>query len=343
MAEQQRINYPEIIERYPWILKKDQNCILSPDSDGLLCGLLFANALSWNVAGYYDGKVLVLKKGLRASNCVFLDVDIFRSEVRSVGHHMVLYNKNRVPPNWDNYNNCIQPNNLRNFDANRDFQRKYPFGTVHLLLGLLWSQGIVTSLAANAIWPLLFCDGVWCNLFDYTENCLDWLNFLGIPDPAHILHPIFCGNQTAFEVMNGINRFLRMRDSFNATEQFINGAIVPGRRRRTGDKLRLSNPAGTPVNLVQNGNAFDIHQAEAERIAGFIGQSADRTGWSYNPADWPWDGFRLYRFTKTDFKRQGMRLNAGTFASVVTQNPLSWAITSGANMEYTEEQPDKIS
>ena len=34
-----QIDYDKIIEKYPWIIEKNHNCILSPDSDGLLCGL----------------------------------------------------------------------------------------------------------------------------------------------------------------------------------------------------------------------------------------------------------------------------------------------------------------
>jgi len=44
--EQGKINYNNIIKKYPWILKENQKCILSPDSDGLLCGLFMSNVLN---------------------------------------------------------------------------------------------------------------------------------------------------------------------------------------------------------------------------------------------------------------------------------------------------------
>lgn len=64
-----------------------------PDTDGFLCGLFMFNVLNWSVVGFYDGKVLTLKKGEVSKNCIYLDMEIFRSYVKSLGHHMVLYNK----------------------------------------------------------------------------------------------------------------------------------------------------------------------------------------------------------------------------------------------------------
>ncbi len=55
----QTIDYNALIEKYPWIVKKDMNCILSPDSDGLLCGLLMSHYFGWNIVGFYDGKVML--------------------------------------------------------------------------------------------------------------------------------------------------------------------------------------------------------------------------------------------------------------------------------------------
>ena len=91
-----RIIYDNIIKKYPWIVKENQKCILSPDSDGLLCGLFMSNILGWEIVGFYDGKVLTLKKGESVKDCVFLDMEIFRNYVKSLGHHMVRYNNRKV-------------------------------------------------------------------------------------------------------------------------------------------------------------------------------------------------------------------------------------------------------
>ena len=56
------INYNEVVKKHPWIIKKNQNCILSPDSDGLLCGLFMSHYLDWHIRGFYDGKILLIEK-----------------------------------------------------------------------------------------------------------------------------------------------------------------------------------------------------------------------------------------------------------------------------------------
>lgn len=61
-----------------------------------------SNILDWKVKGFYDGKIILLEKGLSAKDCIFLDMEIFRKNVKSVGHHMVQFNKNRRPSNWSN-------------------------------------------------------------------------------------------------------------------------------------------------------------------------------------------------------------------------------------------------
>ena len=87
------INYNEIIESHPWIIETNQKYILSPDSDGLLCGLFMSTYLGWKIKGFYDGKVMLLSKDTSVKDCVFLDMEVFRKDIKSVGHHMVQYNK----------------------------------------------------------------------------------------------------------------------------------------------------------------------------------------------------------------------------------------------------------
>ncbi|MBK8983787.1 MAG: hypothetical protein IPM38_16080 [Ignavibacteria bacterium] len=150
---------------------KDHNCILSPDSDGLLCGLFMSHYFNWKIKGFYDGKVMLLEKGISAKDCIFMDVDIFRSDIRSLGHHMVLFNKNRIPNNWKNYCNCIQPNLFRSYDGIHDFRLKYPLASIHLLIGIVGSK-IKIEIPESAICPL-FSDGTFNVLFSYPENVLN--------------------------------------------------------------------------------------------------------------------------------------------------------------------------
>ena len=43
--ENQKMNYQQLIKEQPWVIQENKNCILSPDSDGLLCGLFMSNYL----------------------------------------------------------------------------------------------------------------------------------------------------------------------------------------------------------------------------------------------------------------------------------------------------------
>ena len=171
------IDYAALITRYSWVNARDRYCILSPDSDGFLSGLLVTNFLNWEVAGFYDGKILISKRGVDFNECVFLDMEINRPGVGSIGNHLIEYNRNLVINNR-NFDACLQPNMLRGFDGKNAFQRKYPFGTIHLLLSILQCAGVINDIQDDAISPLLFADGVGNNLFGYPENCLDWINYL---------------------------------------------------------------------------------------------------------------------------------------------------------------------
>jgi hypothetical protein len=73
------IDYEAIVKNYPWIIHEKMNCILSPDSDGLLCGLLMGHVFDWSVKGFYDGKILVvaiLLQFLRLPSNAFCGKDI---------------------------------------------------------------------------------------------------------------------------------------------------------------------------------------------------------------------------------------------------------------------------
>ncbi|MBI4159871.1 hypothetical protein HY504_01760 [Candidatus Wolfebacteria bacterium] len=116
------IDYSAVIKKFPWLVQKDQNCVLSPDSDGFLCGLFASHYLNWKIRGFYDGKIMVLEKGFKSKDCIFLDMEVFRKGIRSVGQHMVMFNKkDRLPKNWSNFDDCFSANNTREYDANHNF------------------------------------------------------------------------------------------------------------------------------------------------------------------------------------------------------------------------------
>ena len=284
--------------------------------------------LNWKVVGYYDGKVLLLKEGLSCKDCVFLDMEIFRKDVKSVGQHMLQYNKKGKPSNWRNFTNCIQPNNLRDYDVLHDFRLKYPLATVHMLIGIIGTK-LGIKLPDSAICPLFFTDGTFNVLFNYPENVLNWLKFLRADEQNNSLKSVF-ENQTysVFTLMNAMDDFFRERDKLNA----------PNER---GDRLRISSTDGKPYNILADGKNYKINDSAKNRIIKFIEYLAKLTLWNYDKTSWNWEELKLYKFTKGSLS-ENERLNNNIHSKIILRNPLSWAITSRQNVEYTLEMPDKL-
>lgn len=335
------IDYAAVLKDHPWLIERGRKCVLSCDSDGFLCGLLISNVLGWKVVGFYDNKVLALKRGVAYTDCTFLDIEINRIGVSSIGNHLVEFNRDITVTNH-NFVHCVQPNMMRKFDGKNDFQRKYPFATVHLLLGLLQEAKLISALPKEALTPLLFTDGVLNNLFGYPENCLDWMRYLKIDQPAHILHPFLCGNESGFyPVMQELTRFFAMRDRFNASGRYNGTTYVDGgRNKRSGHKLFLSDTNGVLQNLVKTGEAYDIHEKESARVSGFIAEMGRLVGWTYDPAAWQWNDLTITILKKgilSNLKVGATRLNNGTYSALFAKNPFSIAMTAGSDIEYTLE------
>lgn len=310
-----RIDYNLLLQKYPWIIEPNQNCVLSPDSDGLLCGLLMSSYLNWKIRGFYDGKVLVLEKGTKPRDCVFLDMEIFHSSVRSVGQHMVTFDKNKLPKNWSGFNQCIAANNLRGYDFKNDFSKKYPFGTVHLLLAIV-SQKMDIPISKEAVCPLLYTDGVFKNQFNYPENCLSWLIFLGADFENNPLQKIFLDKHySTYELM------LALQDIFFE----IHGI---GSGRRGGDKIKISSSKGQLINIDEQNNCLE--QSTKKQAEEFLNILAAKTGWSYNSEYWSWGPYQTFCFKKGSVKPGKARYNA-----LMEKDLISLAIISRESIEYT--------
>lgn len=318
------IDYQKIISDYSWILKENQKTILSPDSDGLLCGLFMSHFFNWEIAGFYDGKVLLLKKGLSAKDCIFLDMEIYRKEIKSVGHHMVLFNKNVLPKNWNNFKNCIQPNIIRDYDGFHNFRLKYPLATIHFLLGIIGSQQKI-KIQKSAICPLLYTNGTFKNLLNYPENCLDWIDFLGGDKKESPIYQIF------------YNKYYLVSDLMISLSEFFNKLSKISEGKGRTDKLKISNSKGKLVNLTKKQEAYALDFNEKNKIEKFLNVLSELTGWHYKKDKWSWELFNVYKFYKGNIKPSNARYN-----NLIKKRPLSLAMTSGLAIEYTLEKPDKL-
>ena len=331
------IDYDELIKKHPWIVEENHQCILSPDSDGLLCGLLMAKYKHWKIVGFYDDKVAVIQKNSLSCDPIFLDGEIFRPGIRSMGHHMVMLNKNRRPSGFDEgFRNCIQPNLLRNYDSTHHFRIKYPLATIHMLVSILaYHDKDLIKIPTKAIPALFFTDGVFNNLFSYPENVLNWLHYLRIGEEWNPLKNVFENdNYTVFTLMKEMNSFFRARDTIS----------IPNER---GDRLRISTKDGDRKNIEDSENTqtgeCHINEAAASRVCSFMNLIGGQTGWVYNPEDWTcWNNLQFFKFTKGSFKGDRKPLTIQNFAEFIKKNPLSWAQTSGSDIEYTLEEPARL-
>ncbi len=322
-----KLNYGALVEWYPWIIETGRKCILSPDSDGLLCGLLMQHFLDWDIVGFYDGKVLVLKEGLKTSDCVFLDMEIFRSFTKSIGQHMLMWNakKDIEKPEWANFDNCISPNNIRKFDGKTKFSKKYPLGTIHMLLGIVNTVKYV-DIKKEAICPLLYTDGTFKNMFNYPENVLDWLSFLSAEDKSSPLYQVFFDNSYSTSAL-----MLALKEFFAKIQEISGGS-------RGGDKIQISNKEGHSINMIQNSrNLFDLNERQVEIGTRFLNLLSELTGWGYLPDKWCFCDFIVYNFSKGQIVPNGRNFDA-----LISQQPISWAMTAGNRIEYTIESTDKL-
>ena len=332
---EEKINYDDIIEKYPWIVEENHHCVLSPDSDGFLCGLFMSKFRNWKVVGFYDDKLAVINRNFLNQNPIFLDGEIFRKGIRSIGHHMVMVNKRRKPTNFDiGFSNCIQPNLLRQYDR-KEFRLKYPLATIHLLVSILayaQKEKNPIIIPEKAIPPLFFTDGVFQVLFSYPENVLNWLHYLRIDETWNPLKQIFENDRyTVFTLMKEMNSFFRKRDQISIS-------------RERGDRLRISNKEGNPENInnIETG-ICSINFEAKDRINKFIDLVASLTNWDFVCDDWLcWENLQYFKFTKGSFKEDGKTITNANFSDFLNRNPLSWAMTSNDNIEYTIETPAKF-
>lgn len=296
-----KLDYKEVLRRHPWIVAKNQDCILSPDSDGLLCGLFMSHYLGWRIQGFYDGKVLLVAKDIAPRDCIFLDMEIYRPNVKSVGQHMVLFDKKSPPKGWGAFDQCISANNLRRYDFKNDFKNKYPFGTIHFLAAIVGTQQKV-GIKKNAVSSLLYTDGTFKNQFNYPENCLEWLEFLGAREPHNPLQQVFMDpHYSTYELM------VELRSLF-ADIQRIGG------NKRGGDKIKI-------------GKLDDHTRRQAED---FISMLAERTGWTFKRNAWSWGPYTTHQFQKGSIQPGKAR-----YGDLLSKNPLSLAIISRNSIEYT--------
>lgn len=309
MTTKDKIDYSVIIKKYPWIVTKDLNCILSPDIDGLLCGLFMSHYLGWKIKGFYDGKFLLLEPDLSTKDCIFLDMEILRKEIRSVGHHLNIHMLSNPPADYsEKMTNCINPNLIRGFDRSKStLGRKYPLGTIHLLMYIIENHSPgTTNISPKGLASILFADGVWKILFKYTKNVLDWFDYLHSGIEADWWKKM--KDLSVIDLIQQIDTFLTQLKSIDPTSY----------------------------------GHIDLSSFNEGTLLKTLELLSDLTGWRFESKNWDLKNLKKYPFTKVIYGQERGSTSNAKFLEIWGFNPLSLAMTEGAVIQYTKEEPSRL-
>ena len=163
----------KIINQYPWIQETGRKMVVGTDLDAMLSALLLSQYNNWDIIGFYDFTTIYYEKDqsietLRQS--VWVDLDVYRSEIASIGHHILTLEPNQV---LNGHVNSLNPNLIRN-TSYRNFSKKYPLGTIHFLA---WLLGIDLPDDSNGKYLFWLPDSSWINAQShrFRENVSEWL------------------------------------------------------------------------------------------------------------------------------------------------------------------------
>lgn len=188
----------KIDETIKLLFTKNKKCIVNADLDGLLSGMLLQHFLDWQIVGYSscsgrkDDELWLINNNENLEECIFVDLPVFVKNYSTIDQHFILFDNDTYNQYLEN-NNKINPNVIRNrlFKNNAgqcEYTAKYPFGTIHFILAILENLNIIDKnyrfLFFNKIGNfdladlILRADRVIGNTYSYTNNCLNWCDWL---------------------------------------------------------------------------------------------------------------------------------------------------------------------
>lgn len=303
---------------FPWLYKdsnKVKGIIISPDTDGFISALLLNEIFSWKVVGFYDGKILTTIDETdfqkNKEDYIFIDVEILRPDIKSVGHHILMYDVNNPHPLISKTENvCIQPNNWRGMDFKNTFATKYPFGTFHLLISIIYyldpQNPALKFNPTKAIIPSIYLDGVFKNLFNYPENCLDWLKYMTNDDLTHPLEILLNHPTTPKDLMNLMKRF------FGTIT-----AIWASQGKRGKGKIRLDKDISNQ----------SLNNKVAQELTQYLNYLTQQYGYRFKSSLWPVIDNKMI---VVKFNKKIAATTQTGYGKTLNKKPLSFAITSKA-------------
>jgi hypothetical protein len=205
-----------------------RKCVISGDLDGVFSAVLLGHLFEWEVVGFYTLKDLwippsALGQGCKnpefaisRANLVFVDHDIYRAEIDSVGHHLLQWSPETPIPLHKDGRGSLNPNLLRGI-TKKEFNRKYPFSTFHFLIACASARGLVKDFHPDdeITTLMLQIDSSFVNAINYQENALDWLQWLGGSEEQSPLYPI-CRRMLRFTPRTMLEQFRNLAQRFTS-------------------------------------------------------------------------------------------------------------------------------
>ncbi|MFP3896955.1 MAG: hypothetical protein ACLFV5_09015 [Anaerolineales bacterium] len=305
----ERADYEYIAERYPWAYKKGSPMIISLDLDGIISAMLMATLLDWRLVGFYNASKLWVEGDIDwlAGEAVFLDHDIYRANIPSIGHHILQW-RGDVPTPL--HQESLNPNLLRGISKQNTFSQKYPFGTVHFLLACLNAhyESEVLELPRDFMPILIQVDSSFQSAFTYQRNALEWMEWLGGSDEQSPLYPL-CHSLMSTSPRRLLEWTLWYDDEMRN--------LGFGSKRRYSSRRRQGQ-VDSPV-----GEGWKILQVLID--------------WLYQRSPWfmVTPDFEQLRATGNleivELKRGSMRPTKGRFENLMKKRPFSYAIISSSD------------
>jgi len=186
-----RVTPHQIIEAFPPFNDPDfiKGIIIGNDLDSLLSACLLKFRYNWDVVGIYNLEKIWYNQEnpefiekLLQGKYLAVDLDIYHPSIFSIGHHIETMTRDDLIPG---HLKSLNPNLIRGIH-NREFNRKYPLGTIHFLTWILQETRNLTQESKEIIW---LADSSYINgqSHKYRPNVSDWLeNFFS--DPIFLQH-----------------------------------------------------------------------------------------------------------------------------------------------------------
>jgi len=303
-------------------IPQGRDMVISNDLDGFASALFLSERLKWEIVGVYTMNALYLSGGivekrpstqdelektLAEKEIAFVDHDINHSGILSIGHHILQWSEN-TSPGRHIPETSINPNLMRGITC-KQFKRKYPFATIHLLLAGLPHRAV--QINRRFLTLLLHIDSSLKNAFNYQSNALDWIEWLGAHQEDSPLHP-FC------RILRHYNPVACLREMDTLADDFKRIGVKPESQAQVNDPNK-----------------------EMDTVKSVFDYMESLTGWH---CDLP-ETFE----TVIRFKRLSCKTGKGNFLNkVLSATPFSYAIISrtgfgegGMNYNYLEDYKDE--